>query len=94
MYVYPNPVKDIANIVVEHDNPLVPLDVYMYIYDLSGHLIYQENISVITDATSKINLNWDVNPQVSDGLYYAKVVLIDDKKRKIIKSAKIFVQTQ
>ena len=94
MYVYPNPVKDVANIVVEHDNPLAPLDVYMYIYDLSGHLIYQENANLITDATSKINLSWNVNSFVSDGLYYVKVLLIDDKKRKIIKTAKIFVYKQ
>ncbi len=94
MYVYPNPVKNVANIVVEHDNPLAPLDVYMYIYDLSGHLIYKKNANLVTDATCKINLNWSVNSFVCDGLYYVKVVLIDDKKRKIIKSAKIFVQTQ
>ena len=94
MYVYPNPVVDVANIVIEHNNPLAPLDVYMYVYDLSGHLIYQDNTNVVTDATSKINLTWNVNSHLSEGLYYVKVVLFDDNKRKIIKSAKIFVQTQ
>ena len=94
MYVYPNPVVDVANIVIEHNNPLVPLDVYMYVYDLSGHLIYQDNTNVVTDATSKINLTWNVNSHLSEGLYYVKVVLFDDNKRKIIKSSKIFVQTQ
>ena len=94
MYVYPNPVVDVANIVIEHNNPLAPLDVYMYVYDLSGHLIYQDNTNVVTDATSKINLTWNVNSHLSEGLYYVKVVLFDDNKRKIIKSSKIFVQTQ
>ena len=94
MYVYPNPVRDIANIVIEHDKPLAPIDVYMYVYDLSGHLIHQENMNLVTDASSKINLNWSVNSFVSDGLYYVKAVLVDDKKRKTIKSAKIFVYKQ
>ena len=94
MYIYPNPVRDIANIVIEHDKPLAPIDLYMYIYDLSGHLIHQENMSLVTDASSKINLNWSVNSFVSDGLYYVKAVVIDDKKRKTIKSAKIFVRKQ
>ncbi|MBR6519546.1 MAG: type IX secretion system sortase PorU [Paludibacteraceae bacterium] len=94
MYVYPNPVRDIANIVIEHDKPLAPIDVYMYVYDLSGHLIHQENMNLVTDASSKINLNWSVNSFVSDGLYYVKAVLVDDKKRKTIKSTKIFVYKQ
>ena len=51
-------------------------------------------MSLVTDASSKINLNWSVNSFVSDGLYYVKAVVIDDKKRKTIKSAKIFVRKQ
>ena len=57
-------------------------------------LIHQENMNLVTDASSKINLNWSVNSFVSDGLYYVKAVLVDDKKRKTIKSAKIFVYKQ
>ena len=49
MYVYPNPVENIANVVIEHDKPLAPLDVQMYVYDLSGRLIYQESNNLITD---------------------------------------------
>jgi hypothetical protein len=94
MYVYPNPVENIANVVIEHDKPLAPLDVQMYVYDLSGRLIYQESNNLITDATYKINLSWNINSFVSDGLYYMKVVLTDDKKRKTTKSTKIFVQKQ
>ena len=59
MYVYPNPVDDIANIVIEHDKPLALLDVYMYVYDLSGRLIYQDKKNLVTDQTYKINLNFD-----------------------------------
>ena len=94
MYVYPNPVENIANVVIEHDKPLAPLDIQMYVYDLSGRLIYQESNNLITDATYKINLSWSINSFVSDGLYYMKVVLTDDKKRKTTKSTKIFVQKQ
>lgn len=94
MHVYPNPVKDIANIVIEHDKPLALLDLYLYVYDLSGHLVYQYNSSLVTDNTYKINLNFDTNCLFSDGIYYLKAILVDDDKRKTTKSTKIFVRKQ
>ena len=94
MYVYPNPVIDIANIVIEHDNPLSPVEVQLFIYDLGGHLIHQENTNLITNASDKINLNWNINSFVSDGLYFVKAVIIDDNGRKTTKSTKIFVCKQ
>ena len=92
--VYPNPANDVANFIIEHDKPMAPIEVVLYIYDLSGHLIYHENKKVITDASYKIDLNWNINSSVSDGLYFMKVVLIDEKNRKTTKSTKIFVQKQ
>ncbi len=93
-YVYPNPVTDIANIVIEHDRPLNPIDVQLYVYDLSGHLITREETSIVTDASSKILINWNVNATINDGLYFAKVVLTDVNGKKSSKTAKIFVRKQ
>ncbi len=94
MYVYPNPVQDIANIIIEHDKPLSPIDLQLYIYDLSGHLIYQKNTDLVTDASSQIKLNWDINSCVGDGLYFTKVVLVNSNGKKTTKSTKIFVRKQ
>ena len=94
MYVYPNPVQNIANIIIEHDKPLSPVDLQLYVYDLSGHLIYQKNTNLVTDASNQIKFSWDVNGCVGDGLYFAKVVLTNSNGKKTTKSTKIFVSKQ
>ena len=92
--VYPNPANHIANFIIEHDKPMAPIEAVLYIYDLSGHVIYHENKKIITDSSYKINLNWNIDSSLSDGLYFMKVVLIDEKNRKTTKSTKIFVRKQ
>lgn len=94
VYVYPNPVIDVANIVIEHDKPLSPFDAQLYVYDLSGHLITQENFSVVTGISNKITIDWVLKPSMTDGLYFVKVVFIDDNGKKSSKSTKIFVRKQ
>lgn len=94
VYVYPNPVVDVANIVIEHDRPLTPFDIQLYVYNLSGLLIDQENVNVVTDASNKITVNWDVSTSISEGLYFVKVVIVDDNGKKSTKTAKIFVRKQ
>ena len=94
MYVYPNPVDNIANIIVEHDKPLEPITIQLYIYDLYGNLIYSEKLSEVTDASSKIRLDWSVGSSVGDGLYFARVVVEDINGKKSSKSTKIFVRKQ
>ena len=94
VYVYPNPVVDVANIVIEHDRPLTPFNLQLYVYNLSGLLIAQENVNVVTDASNKITVNWDVSTSISEGLYFVKVVIVDDNGKKSTKTAKIFVRKQ
>ncbi|MBQ8720967.1 MAG: type IX secretion system sortase PorU [Paludibacteraceae bacterium] len=94
LYIYPNPVVDVANIVIEHDRPLSPFDVQLYVYDLSGRLISQEDASVVTDLSNKIIIDWSIKSSMNDGLYFVKVVFIDDNGKKSSKSTKIFVRKQ
>ena len=94
VYIYPNPVVDVANIVIEHDRPLSPFDVQLYVYDLSGRLISQEDASVVTDLSNKIIIDWSIKSSMNDGLYFVKVVFIDDNGKKSSKSTKIFVRKQ
>ena len=94
VYVYPNPVVDVANIVIEHDRPLNPFDAQLYVYDLSGHLISQENLNVVTDISNKITIEWNLKPSITEGLYFIKVVFIDNNGKKSTKSTKIFVRKQ
>ncbi|MBO5086159.1 MAG: T9SS type A sorting domain-containing protein, partial [Paludibacteraceae bacterium] len=82
------------NIVIEHDRPLSPFDVQLYVYDLSGRLISQEDASVVTDLSNKIIIDWSIKSSMNDGLYFVKVVFIDDNGKKSSKSTKIFVRKQ
>lgn len=92
--VYPNPVYDVATIEIEHDRPLNPFDVQLYVYDLSGHLISMTESNIVADVSGKIILDFDARPCLQDGLYFVKVVLIDQNGKKSTKTAKIFVRKQ
>ncbi len=94
MYVFPNPVENIANIVIEHDKPLSPVDMQFFVYDLSGQLVYMEDFNIVTDNSNKIHFNWTLNSYINDGLYFVKVVLINTEGKKSTKSTKIFVRKQ
>jgi hypothetical protein len=94
VYTYPNPVIDQLNVVVEHDRPLAPIDVQLFMYDLAGRMVYNSNSDVVADSSSKINIAFDLNPSISDGLYFIKVILTDSNGKKDSKTAKIFVHKQ
>jgi hypothetical protein len=94
MFVYPNPVVQRANIVVEHDRPMSPVDIHIYMYDSSGRTVYREEMSLVTDALSKTSIALDLNSSISDGLYFVKVILFDENGKKSSKTTKIFVQKQ
>ena len=94
MYVYPNPVQNVANIVIEHDKPLNPIDVQLFIYDISGRMIWKDSYSLVTDASSSIKLNWDVNSCITDGLLFVKAIVTDLNGKKDSKTTKIFVSKQ
>lgn len=94
VYAYPNPITDVVNIVIEHDRPLAPTDIQLFMYDLSGRLVYRDNMNMVTDSSSEINLNFNLDASVSDGLYFIRVLLNDANGKKSSKTAKIFVNKQ
>lgn len=94
VYVYPNPVQSVANLVIEHDRPTTPIDVQVFLYDIAGRTLYRNSMNVVADASSKINIKFDINSSISDGLYFVKVVLTDNNGKKDLKTAKIFVRKQ
>lgn len=94
IYVYPNPVEHISNIVISHDRPLSPLDIQIYIYDISGRIVDFDNYNVVSDATGMININWNIKSSISNGLYYMKAIISDINNKKSSKSTKIFVRKQ
>jgi hypothetical protein len=94
MFVYPNPIVQHANIVVEHDRPMSPVDIHIYMYDTSGRTVYHKEMSLVTDASSKTNIELDLNTTISDGLYFIKTILFDENGKKSSKTTKIFVQKQ
>ena len=94
VYAYPNPITDVVNIVIEHDRPLAPTDIQLFMYDLSGRLVYRDNMNMVTDSSSEINIKFDLDASVSDGLYFIRVLLNDANGKKSSKTAKIFVNKQ
>ena len=94
IYLSPNPVEYMSDIVISHDRPLAPLDVDIYIYDLSGRIIGRDNYSVVSNNSGMIKINWFLKPSMSDGLYYVKAIISDINGKKSSKSTKIFVRKQ
>lgn len=53
-----------------------------------------KEMSLVTDASSKTNIELDLNTTISDGLYFIKTILFDENGKKSSKTTKIFVQKQ
>lgn len=94
IYLYPNPVEYRSNIVISHDRPLAPLDVEIYVYDLSGRIVGHDNYNVVSNNSGMINIDWHLKPSMTDGLYYMKAIISDINGKKSSKSTKIFVHKQ
>ncbi|MGM9805797.1 MAG: type IX secretion system sortase PorU [Candidatus Aphodosoma sp.] len=96
--VYPNPVKGQANIIIENDRPNQPAEVYVYVYDFSGKMVWTNNGYYTTDTSNRITMQWDINDAgsrgIANGLYLVKAVMTDTNGEKDKKTTKILVQRQ
>lgn len=85
---YPNPVAagDRVNIAIEYDQPDVQMQTDVYVYDLSGRLVY--NYSQQGTET----IRWDLSTsRVPAGVYMYKVQLSNENTRTISKSGKLII---
>lgn len=98
LFVYPNPVKEVANIVIENDRPNQPAEVYVYIYDFAGRMVWTNNGYYTTDTSNRITVQWNIGNSDSrglvDGLYLIKAIMTDTDGNKDKKSTKILLQRQ
>lgn len=92
--VYPNPISDYANVVIEHDRPMSPIDMHLYLYDLAGRIVWQDVISIVTDASCSIHYNFKINSSISEGLYFMKAIINDGHRKNLSKTTKILVRKQ
>jgi hypothetical protein len=94
LFVYPNPVQDIANLVIKHDRPLELVDLDIFVYDLSGQIICSDSKKLVSDVSCTINLNLPIPHSIHNGLYFVKVIISNDNEKKSSKTTKIFVHKQ
>ncbi|MCF8307529.1 MAG: T9SS type A sorting domain-containing protein [Bacteroidales bacterium] len=80
MNIYPNPVKDVANIAFELDNEA---EVAMKIYDAKGRLVHSENHQM-QPGSQKIRWNAD---KVDSGIYFCHIIAGEHTK-----TVKLFVK--
>lgn len=97
LYVYPNPVKDIANIVIENDRPNQPAEIYAYIYNNIGQMVWTNNGNYVTGNDNRIIIQWNTSDSTGilpDGLYLVKIVMIDNNGNKDKKATKLLLDKQ
>lgn len=97
LYVIPNPVQDVADIIIENDRPNQPSEVYAYIYNIAGQLVWTNNGNFVASSDSRITMQWNVDDSsmnLTNGLYLLKVATIDTNGNKEQKSTKILLQRQ
>ena len=97
LYVYPNPVKDIAHIVIENDRPNQPAEINVFIYNFAGQMVWTNYGNYVTSADNRITIPWNTNDSsigINDGLYLVKAVIVDTNGKKDKKTAKILVRKQ
>lgn len=80
MNIYPNPVKDVANIALELDNET---EVAMKIYDVKGRLVNSENHQMQPGAQK---IQWNAR-EVDEGIYFCHIIA-----GKHSKTVKLFVK--
>lgn len=94
-FAYPNPASDYVNFVISHNRPNQPIDIQLFIYDVSGLLIHGSSASVVSDNSCNITLPFSIaEAGLYDGLYIVKILLIDNNGDKTFKSLKLFVSKQ
>lgn len=94
-FAYPNPAVDYSNFVISHNRPNQPLDMKIFVYDAAGLLLWSNSAAVVTDNSSQILFNFNVNEaNLYDGFYLVKILLIDSNGNKTFKSLKLFVRKQ
>ncbi len=93
--VYPNPAVDEVNLVVEHDKPLQPVDIEVFIYDLSGRMVRRDSKALVADGsgyiTYKCKLDGSDGGALANGLFFMRAVLTDKNGNKDNITTKIIV---
>ena len=94
-FAYPNPASDVANFVISHNRPNQPVDVHVYIYNVTGEMLWSSSAEVVSDNSCNIVYHFSVNDaNLYDGIYLVKILLIDSNGDKTFKSLKLFVRKQ
>ncbi|MCQ2335298.1 MAG: type IX secretion system sortase PorU [Paludibacteraceae bacterium] len=85
---YPNPVAmgDVLHVAVDYTQPDLNMQTDLYVYDLSGRLIYHQQQQGVE------NLQWNINEsRVPAGVYLYKVELSSVNTKAISKSGKLII---
>ncbi len=85
---FPNPIVigDMLNIQVDHTSPDIIFQTSVFIYDLSGRLVYN-----LTQRGTE-NIQWDIQSSTTPaGMYLYKVQLSSEKTKSVSKTGKLII---
>lgn len=88
LLIYPNPVKQdgVLRIVIDHDRPDVPLQTDMYMFNMSGLMVYSHSQIGADDIT--------INPsdlRLLPGVYFFRVQIKTENSKYASKAGKIII---
>lgn len=92
VYNYPNPVKTMTNIIVQHDRPESILNTLVEIFDISGRKIWSFSQS------SADNISWNLisntGQKVKTGIYFYRVSIKTSSSESTSKTNKMLIVEQ
>jgi len=95
--IYPNPVKNLVTFSISHDRPEASLEVGIYVYDLTGQLVWQYKEQGESGALQNYTTEWDLTTnsgRLSSGIYLVKASLNTKGSKTASKAKKMIVLTQ
>ena len=95
--IYPNPARDKVTFSISHNRPEASLEVGIYVYDLTGQLVWQYKEQGESGALQNYNTDWDLTTNAGhlpSGIYLVRASLNTKGSKTASKAKKMIVLTQ
>ena len=98
LIIMPNPVKENVVFSLNHDRPETHLDIGIYVYDLTGQIVWQYHEEGESQALRDYTIQWDLvagnGSRLKSGIYLVKATLSTKGSKTSSKAKKMIVLAQ
>ena len=97
LMILPNPVKDRVTFSISHNRPEASLEIGIYVYDLTGRIVWQYKEQGESDALSNYTVEWDLiagGGRLRSGIYLVKAAINTKGSKTASKAKKMVVLAQ